>query len=180
FFQGLCAGLAGPTTPAPALQLDRRWLESCHPSIPAAANPAKQIALHLYAHVSLVWADTEAFAGVAADWQSRLLLYAETAAIFATVDEMRGLWSMARFPNFWANGVRGVELTTGTAAASDRLHMLLQRRRIKTMRIAAPGASPAALCAHLLALGEWVALYAARLYQVDPADRVPLAYLGLE
>jgi hypothetical protein len=37
--------------------------------------------------------------------------------------------------------------------------------------------SPILTGLHLLELGEWLALYAAALYNVDPADRVPLQIL---
>ncbi|HRW49608.1 MAG TPA: SIS domain-containing protein, partial [Caldilinea sp.] len=97
-------------------------------------------------------------------------------------ESMQRLWSMARFPNFWPNGVVVVHLTEQERPAlpgSEALTAILAARRIQRIELAAPGATRAEVAIHHLYLGNWIALYLAALYQVDPADRVPLQLLGL-
>jgi hypothetical protein len=54
----------------------------------------------------------------------------------------------------------------------------LTRRRVAAVQAPAPaGLSDLEHVLYLLELGEWIALYAAALYNVDPSQRVPLQIL---
>lgn len=169
--------------PLPQLVLDHAWLRTLVPESPVADNVAKQTALRLYQHIPLIWSGAAWLDAVAEDWRMRVLYYAESAALAAGEEAMQRAWSMARFPNFWPNGVAVVHLASRHDAATDkvdgRLATILAARRIKCVEVAAPGATQAEIAIHYLYLGNWIALYLAALYQVDPADRVPLQLLGL-
>jgi hypothetical protein len=163
--------------------VDAAWLQSCRSDVPLAANPAKQLGVKLYERVPLIWSHAR-LAPHTRYWQACINHYAEAAAITATLDAMVRNWSMVRFPRFWNNALTCVYLSDGAEPApvraqADRMQVLLQTRRIPTTTIALPVAAGAATRFHAEALGEWVALYLAALYQVDPAARVAWDFLGL-
>lgn len=179
-FLALSARMAGE--PPPQLAVNRAWLQALLPETPAAANVAKQAALRLYQHVPIIWSGAPWLEGVGEEWRLRILYYAESGALAAGSERMQRLWSMARFPNFWPNGVVVVHLAAqdGPAMPGDEaLAAILAARRIQRLELAAPGVTSAEVAIHHLYLGNWIALYLAALYQVDPADRVPLQLLGL-
>lgn len=166
-----------PLHPAPPAEL-----AACKPDVPVAHNPAKQIALQLYERLPCFWG-VDALVGVAADWQMRLLWYAETMAWSASLAELAHLHVMARLPRYWFNIVTFVQLAEpATAQASPalipQLAHLFALRRLPNVTITAPAElSPAERVWYLLEWGEWLALYTAALYNVDPTDRVPLQFL---
>ena len=179
-FLASSARIAGE--PPPQLSVNRTWLHALRPETPAAANMAKQAALRLYQHVPLIWSGAPWLEGVGEEWRLRILYYAESAALAAGSEGMQRLWSMARFPNFWPNGVVVVHLAEQERPAvpgSEALAAILAARRIHRLELAAPGATRTEVAIHHLYLANWIALYLAALYQVDPADRVPLQLLGL-
>lgn len=161
--------------PSPALM-------TCTPAVPVAQNPAKQAALQLYERLPFFWG-VDALAGVAADWRLRMLWYAETMAWSASLAEVTRLHVMARLPRYWFNIVTFVHLTAPTTPAlspalADQLARLLTIRRLQTLALAAPASlSLVEAVWYLLEFGEWLALYTAALYNVDPMDRVPLQFL---
>lgn len=163
--------------------LDHTWLRSLQPETPIVDNVAKQMALRLYQHIPLIWSGETWLSGVGEDWRLRILYYAESAALAAESEAMQRVWSMARFPHFWPNGVTVLHLagqvSTGAKPADDALATILAARRIPRLQLAAHGKTRVAAALHYLYLGNWVALYLAALYQVDPADRVPLQLLSL-
>ncbi len=167
--------------PLPDLALDRGWLESLLPHTPVAGNVAKQVALRLYQHIPLIWSALPWLDGIAQEWRLRLARYAESAALAAGDEEMQRVWSMARFPAFWPNGVTILRLDAAPVATREpnKLLPILAARRCPVIELAAPGSTPVEYAIHYLYLGNWVALYLAALYQADPADRVPLQLLGL-
>jgi hypothetical protein len=129
-----------------------------------------------------LWAEDGWQAEIAQDWRLRILRYAESAAIVADLSEMQQAWSMARFPNFWGNALCVARIGEVAAHHHGQVNMLqsiLQKRRFNTIHIEVPGEDPFLRGIHLLYLGEWVALYLAALYGVDPEARVPLQLLGL-
>lgn len=170
----------------PALGLadvDAAWLQRCRSDVPLAANPAKQLGVKLYERVPLIWSQAP-LAPHTRHWQTCINHYAEAAAITATLDDMVRNWSMVRLPRFWNNALTCVYLSDGAEPAPvraqvERMQLLLQARRIPTITVALPGATGPATHFHAEALGEWVALYLAALYQVDPAARVAWDFLGL-
>lgn len=179
-FLALPARTAGERLPQ--LTVNRAWLHALLPETPAAGNMAKQTALRLYQHVPLIWSGAPWLEGVGEEWRMRILYYAESAALGAGAESMQRLWSMARFPNFWPHGVVVMHLTeqgSPVAPEDEALAAILAARRIQRLELAAPGATRAEVAIHHLYLGNWIALYLAALYQVDPADRVPLQLLGL-
>lgn len=164
-------------------EVDAPWLDRCRPDRPTADNPAKQLALRCYDRVPCVWSDARLFP-LAQQWQGRMLHYAEAAALSMDLAGLARDWSMARFPRFWPNAVIFVHLVDGQESAADRalaekLQILLQRRSFQTSEVALPGTGAAAVRFQGEELGEWVALYLAALYGVDPADRVPWQFLDL-
>ena len=175
------ARAAGQRLARPAL--DDLWLHTLLPETPVASNVAKQTALNLYQHIPLLWAGEPWLDAIAEDWRLRILYFAESAALAASEEVMQRFWSMARFPNFWPNGVAVVHLASGhtssTEATAGKMATILAARRIRHSDLAAPGATQAEMAIHYLYLGNWIALYLAALYQVDPADRVPLQLLNL-
>lgn len=163
-------------SPAPALL---EALARCCPDVPSADNPAKQIALRLHGRIPCFWgANLEAAAAQA--WTAALLWSAETMALAAHQDELSRLLVMARFPRFWPNAAVLVHLITpdapaGLAAETGRL---LARRRFAMLDLHAPaGLALLDRALYWLDMGEWVALYAAALNNVDPAAQVPLDIL---
>ncbi len=174
--QALLAGV-DPQLPGMAA-----WL----PRSPQAENPAKQLALAIHERTPLFWA-WEPLVGVAQDWSQRLILYAEASAAWASGQDLTHLQVMARFPRYWHHITTFVQLTgpPGPGAEAGELHrradafrLLLEKRRAERVEVPSPGEVSGVVAAwRLLELGEWVALYSASLYGVDPADRVPLAFL---
>lgn len=179
YFLAVAAQVAGQSKPK--LVLDRPWLESLLPHSPVADNAAKQVALRLYQHIPLIWSAMPWLDSIAHDWRLRIARYAESAALAAGDAEMQQVWSMARFPAFWPNGVTIVRLDTAPAESREprKLLAILAARRFPVGEVASPGTTRAGHAMHHLYFGNWVALYLAALYQVDPADRVPLRLLGL-
>ncbi|HXF64603.1 MAG TPA: SIS domain-containing protein [Caldilineaceae bacterium] len=189
---GVLAAADGAAAATPPLaQAALAGLHRCRPETPVAENPAKQLALRFYERVPLVWGEGIA-AAVAQDWAMRYCWYAEAAALAVEPAEVSRLLVMARLPRFWPNTALFTQLpapaqttdtqTTNAAALhaelADATLRLLARRRFATLAVTAPpGLSPLDHLLYLLELGEWVALYAAALYGVDPAQRVPLQLL---
>lgn len=167
-----------PPWPAPAPAL-LEALACCHPTVPSADNPAKQIALRLHGRIPCFWgAELEAAAAQA--WTAAFLWSAETMALAAHQDELSRLLVMARFPRFWPNAAALVHLVTPDAPASlaAETGRLLARRRFVLLELHAPaGLSLLDRALYWLEMGEWVALYAAALNNVDPAAQVPLEIL---
>jgi hypothetical protein len=179
---GLLAAATGqwpPPVVAPATAL----LDRCRPETLSAENPAKQLALKLHDRIPCFWGAGLATA-VAADWAMRYLWYAEALAWSAGEAELSRLLVMARLPRYWPNAAAFVRLapasTGGSADLAEQVETILARRRFVTLA-APPAALPASSgLDHVLAwleLGEWLALYAAALYNVTAAARVPLELL---
>jgi len=180
FFLALSVQSAGVAQVQPAV--DHAWLRSLLPETPTVDNVAKQGALRLYQHIPLIWSGEAWLKGVGEDWRLRILYYAESAALVAGSEAMQRMWSMARFPNFWPQGVTVVHLGqvgANATPADSTLATILAARRFPRLELTAPGITRTATALHYLYLGNWIALYLAALYQVDPADRVPLQLLGL-
>ena len=178
-FLAVAAHAAG--RPIRSITLDHAWLDGLLPHTAVADNLAKQVALRLYQHIPLIWSASPWLDGIAHDWRLRIARYAESAAMAASDAEMQRVWSMARFPAFWPNGVTVWHLDAAPVVAGgpNKLSAILAARRLPVIELSAPGSTPAEQAVHYLYLGNWVALYLAALYQVDPADRVPLQLLGL-
>lgn len=182
-FALLWALTARPADSASALpRLDRDWLQTLTPASPFVVNPAKQLAQRFFARVPLLWAEDGRQAHLAQDWRLRIVRYAESAALAADMTEMQQVWSLARYPSFWINALCIARLGAMSAPGSGQaalLQLILQKRRFITIDIETPSVDPLTHSLHLLYLGEWVALYLAALYGVDPAARVPLQLLGI-
>ncbi len=189
FLLGLLGRWGGPVDPQALLAgVDSQlpgmaaWL----PGTPQAENPAKQLALAIHERTPLFWA-WEPQVGVAQDWAQRLILYAEASAAWASGQDLTSLQVMARFPRYWHHITTFVQLaapalTEGASGElgrrTDAFHLLLEKRQAERVEVPSLGEVPGVVAAWwLLELGEWVALYSASLYGVDPADRVPLAFL---
>jgi hypothetical protein len=173
--QGESAPLPSPTHLAP--------LDKLLPATPTADNPAKQLAFALQERIPLIWG-SEAAAWIARDWMVRQLWYAERQAWSASTAEMAKLHVMARFPRYLPNSVAWVELTlsasqTAPQTAPDEriaadLRHIAQRRRLPHHTVSIPaGLTRLEAVVYLLEFGEWTALYAALLNNVDPGERVP-------
>jgi len=189
FLLGLLARWGAPLD----LQALRAELEGLLPEMATflpgraqAENPAKQLALAIHERTPLFWAWTP-LAGVARDWSLRLILYAEASAAWASGQELTNVQVMARFPRYWPHISTFVQLPGPGSPGPERekrrkrteaFHLLLRKRRAESVPVPGPeDVSPLVAAWRLLELGEWVALYSASLYGVDPADRVPLAFL---
>jgi hypothetical protein len=174
------AGLPRPPVTTPAADL----LMRCRPGIPAAGNPAKQMALRLHDRIPCFWG-AGLCAAVAADWAMRYLWYAEAMAWAVSEAELSRLLILARLPRYWPNSAVFVRLAPPgemNAQLAVQMEWILTRRRFPTVELPGNGLSDRehTLWEHALAwleLGEWLALYAAALYNVDPAQRVPLELL---
>ena len=167
---------------ADSLALNEEWLHSLLPATPHLQNPAKQLALRFFSHTPLLWAEAPWLVHIAQDWRLRILRYAECAALVADLSDMLQGWSMARFPAFWPNTICVAHLACAAPPDDARiftLQSILRKRRFDSIEVAPPVGNAPAMALHLLYLGEWVALYLAALYGVDPADRVPLQLLGM-
>jgi hypothetical protein len=180
--------LAAAYLPSPAVV---ETLAHCGPEIPTDENPAKQLALRLNDRLPLFWAG-ERWTPVARDWAMRYFWYAEAMSLVADEAEMNRLLVMARLPRYWPNSALFVQLPapalptesgtigalSATPASTATVTHLLARRRFTT--VVAPAPAVHSLLDHalyLLEFGEWLALYAAALYNVDPAQQVPLSIL---
>ena len=175
------------TAPLNLPQMQQPMLANCIPDVPVATNPAKQLALQIFERLPFFWA-TGALVGVADDWRLRLLWYAECMAWSASTAELVRLQAMARLPRYWFNIVTFVHLTNvhltkvtvhSLTPLEAKLDRLLTIRRLRSVRVSTPADSEAVGAVwHLLELGEWLALYTAALYNVEPTERVPLQFLG--
>lgn len=175
---------AAPGESVPEHAVDAAWLDLLLPQAPRSRNPAKQLALQLYERTPLFWADSR-LAPLAAAWQRQIMHTAAAAALSAGLAQMARDWSMVRLPRFWPNTLVCAWLSDGGEDAAERelaekLQTLLQKRRYQAIKVViAAGATPAATFRHGDELGQWVALYLAALYGVDPAERVAWHYLDL-
>jgi hypothetical protein len=170
-------GLAEP-------QLDALWLDSCLPEVVRRLNPAKQLAQQLYERTPLFWG-AGPMGRLAGEWQRAVMHTAEAGALSADLDQMARDWSMVRLPRFWPNILVCTWLSDGSESEAERtlaerLQRMLQKRRFTTTAVAIPrGAEIKATLWQGGEFGQWVALYLAALYGVDPTDRVAWQYLDL-
>lgn len=162
------------------------WPADCTPDLPIAANPAKQLAVRLNDRIPIFWGTgpisgpiTGPFAGIAADWCARRLWYADSMALSAEEPALARLLALGRLPRYWPNVATLVRLLgRGDDAASANLHKIFARRRFSVVDVAAPPELTLLEATYyLLALGEWVALYAAALTDADPLEQTPLLIL---
>jgi hypothetical protein len=163
-----------------ALSADRLVdLASAVAEVPLADNPAKQIAYRLHERLPLFWAE-EPLAGIAYDWWQRYTLYAEAKAEWSTAAAIRQVTATARFPRYWPQAGTFVRLAQRAEEGPPwlpALERLFQRRKLQGMTVAATEENLPAALLYLFEMGEWVAIYAAALLGVDPADRVALDFL---
>lgn len=166
----------------PSWFVRREVLERCRPEVPSVHNPAKQLALRLSERLPTFWA-LSPFEEVAQEWRRRYVTYAEAQAQWLPAEDMRQVDVMVRFPRYWLQATAYVRLGQVDAPAPGWLAGLAQigRRRRTLLLDVLAGAhlDEAAACLHLLEFGEWVALYAACLAGVDPADQVARTFLAL-
>ncbi len=152
------------------------------PGIPTAQNQAKQLAIQLHERLPFFWG-AGPLAAIAEDWRLRRLWYAEAMAWAAPTDELVRIQVMARLPRYWFNIVTFVHLTSrlpnySLISAEAKLDRLFTIRRLSSLRVTTPDElTLAGALWYYLELGEWLALYAAALYNVEPAERVPLQFL---
>jgi hypothetical protein len=159
-------------------------LHACRPENPAAANPAKQLALRLHERIPHFWG-TSPVASAAQALAVRYLWLAEGMALASDAAELSRLFILARFPRFWPNATAFVQLTmqaltppTPEPDLAQTLTQILARRRFTTLTIAPPSPLDDVQRAfYWLEFGEWLALYAAALNNVDASQRVPLQLL---
>ncbi len=150
--------------------------------IPIEQNLAKRLAQQLFVGMPLFWADA-LLAGVAEMWQRRYQGYAEAAAFHVDDEALANSQIMARFPRFWTQAAILVHLRPAVMAPDRQtlatgVETICQRRRMGFRGVVAPPLSPVQRIWYFLELGEWVALYAAALNEVDPADQVPRHFLA--
>jgi hypothetical protein len=169
-------------------QAESTGLACFRPDVPLVDNPAKRIAQGVHERSPFFWA-WEPLVGVAQDWSQRMMFYAEAGATWASGDELTAVHVMARHPRYWPRITTFVQLAWNGepentadvhvyARRTAGLKLLLQKRGATQLTVFAEGVGTALEAAwYLLELGEWVSLYAAGLYGVDPADRVPLQFL---
>lgn len=156
--------------PAPLADLDRLT-----PDHATGDNPAKQLARGLHERVPLFWGSGAA-AELAQDWRVRQLWYAERLAWAAAREDVAMLEIVARLPRYLPNTAVWVQLVAADPedGLDAALRQIATRRRVPVYTAAAPVGITAELAVlYLLELGEWVALYAAHLNNVDPGVRVP-------
>lgn len=162
------------------------WPDDCTPDFPSAANPAKQLAIRLNDRIPIFWGAGPnsnpvggPLAGIAADWCARRLWYADSMALSAEEPALARLLALGRLPRYWPNVAALVRLHGGADAPTGaNLHKVFARRRFPVLDVVAPphlGLLEATY--YLLALGEWVALYAAALTDADPLEQTPLLIL---
>ncbi|MBX2999111.1 MAG: hypothetical protein KF893_11425 [Caldilineaceae bacterium] len=154
-------------------------LASSTASVPLAENPAKQIAYRLHERLPLFWAE-EPLTGIAYDWWQRYTLYAEAKAEWSTAAPIRQVTATARFPRYWLQAGTFVRLAQNAEEGPpwlNALDRLFHRRKLQGMTVAAQEERLPAALLYLLEIGEWVAIYAAALLGVDPAERVALDFL---
>jgi hypothetical protein len=154
-------------------------LASSEAAVPLADNPAKQIAYRLYERLPLFWAEAS-LAGIAYDWWQRYTLYAEAKAECSTATAVRQVTATVRFPRYWPQAGTFVRLAQRAEEGPpwlQALDRLFQRRKLQGMTVAAMAESLPVALLYLFEMGEWVAIYAAALLGVDPADRVALDFL---
>ncbi len=171
---GLQSLLPLPTAVDPAAVA---YLDHCLPTVSTAANPAKQLALHIHQRVTILVADP-AGAGLAHDWSVRLHWRAEAVAWALSSPDLARIGVLARLPRYWPNSACYVSLPGDPDSPDARLIQttlhLLRRRRFPVHSVPLPDGLPAEQRAWLLLeLGEWVALYVALLNNSDPGSRVP-------
>ncbi len=169
---------------ATATQLDMiaPRLATWTPLSPTAQNQAKQLAIQLHERLPFFWG-AGPLAAIAEDWCLRRLWYAESIAWAAATEELTRIQVMARLPRYWFNIVTFVHLAPSLpnhslTSAETKLDHLFTIRRLSSLRVTTPDElTLAGALWYWLELGEWVALYAAALYNVEPAERVPLQFL---
>jgi hypothetical protein len=164
--------------------IEATWLDRCLPPVMHSHNPAKQLAQQFYERTPLFWGAGH-MGVLASEWQRKLMHDAEAAALSADLGQMASDWSMVRLPRFWPNTIVCAWLSDGREsdterALAERLQLMLQKRRFSSITVQIPpGAGTDAALWHGRELGQWVALYLAALYGVDPSDRTAWEYLGL-
>jgi hypothetical protein len=161
--------------PEERLQMLATWTLST----PVGENSTKQLAHALYERLPIFWAG-ETLAGVAYDWWQRYTRYAEAKAEWTVAAAVHHITAATRFPRYWPQAGLFVQLAqdqNDDTSGHKGLAQLFQRRRLASMSVPADLPGRAAAMLYLLEMGEWVALYAAALLGVDPADRVALDFL---
>jgi glucose/mannose-6-phosphate isomerase len=149
--------------------------DRCHPDVPTAQNPAKQLAKALYGKIPLIQGTVGLMAGVAYRWRTQ---FNENADILAVSSEYSELdhnevvgWELPREMGRW------FEVVTLTAPGDfwrQRARVMVSqqmiRRKAKVHTFVAEGESALAQLTWSVLLGDFVSVYLALLYGVDPKE----------
>ena len=150
--------------------------------IPAADNPAKQLAQELTGGLTLIYAGG-IFTGVARRWKTQLNENAKAWAFYESIPELLHN-SVEAFPSGTVGGSGQLALLLLPAAASAELgrryeivEELLAGQGIPYRQIAGTAGPPLAQMLSMVLLGDYVSYYLALIRSMDPSG-TPLLDLG--
>lgn len=157
-----------------AIALLKTWRARLEPSVPAEQNEAKQIALAFHQHLPLVYG-TQGWKGVVAyRWKTQINENAKAQAMANRFPELNHNETVGWEVPPSINGLCQVVLLrerTDPAPIQRRIEVTaeIMRPQVAGIREAwAEGESELARLFSLLYLGDYVSLYLAYLYRVDP------------
>ena len=152
----------------------RQRIGTLKEDVPAAENPAKQLAIGLRDKLILVYGGG-LFEGVARRWKSQLNENAKAWAFYETIPEMLHN-SVEAFPTNFPIAERAVALLlepSGLDAGQRRRHTvvanLLRRNNIPCRSLQAGEGPALSQLMNMLILGDYVSYYLALLQGIDPS-----------
>lgn len=154
--------------------LEQFILKELHPSVRKADNPAKQMALQLKGRLPILYGAADGWEGITYRWRTQLEENAKTLAFHhlfpeATHNELSG-WVRPRaiFSRVAAVFITDRDVHPRTRRRMEFAASVIRREGTAVLWAKVPGPSVLSRMLRLIALGDFVSVYLALLYRVDP------------
>jgi glucose/mannose-6-phosphate isomerase len=167
---------------AETVQVLNRLSPRIKEDVPLSENPAKQLAVKLHRHLSVIYGGG-VLAEVAHRWKTQLNENSKTWAFYEVFPELNHNAVVGyEFPQELAGQAFVVLLRSAGLHERIRLRydvtcQLLEQAKVGYEIIDAEGNNPLSQMMSLILFGDYVSYYLALLYKVDPTPVTPISYL---
>ena len=165
-----------------ALAVMESWQREINEAVPLAENPAKNLAVKLQEHLSVVYGAGH-LSEVARRWKGQFNENAKAWAFFEQLPEMNhNALAGVEFPAYLSEKIVAVMLTSSLNHPRTRVRFqitqeILSQRGVSCEVVEARGLSRLAQMLSAIHFGDYVSFYLAMLYGVDPTSLEVVDYL---
>jgi len=165
-----------------AVVMMESWQREINEAVPLAENAAKQLALKLHEHLSVVYGAGH-LSEVARRWKGQFNENAKAWAFFEQLPEMNhNALAGTEFPTDLAEEIVAVMLTSSLDHPRTRVRFqitqeILSQRGVSCEVVEARGASRLAQMLSAIHFGDYVSFYLAMLTDIDPTSLEVVNYL---